>query len=85
MTCKDRIHYDVCHRRINSIDFLSVIKGKVSISSIMYNKCDDVEKHCLHFKNKSLVVELPAYIEQLKNLPEKQKQIFLYGSWDVDV
>lgn len=30
-------------------------------------------------------VELPAYIEQLKNLPEKQKRIFLYGSWDVDV
>nr|DAY76286.1 MAG TPA: DNA-binding domain protein [Caudoviricetes sp.] len=29
--------------------------------------------------------ELPEYIEQLKNLPEKQKQIFLYGSWDVDV
>lgn len=29
--------------------------------------------------------ELPEYIEQLKNLPEKQKRIFLYGSWDVDV
>lgn len=45
MTCKDCIHYDVCHRRINSIDFLPVIKGKVSISSIMYKKCDDVEKY----------------------------------------
>lgn len=43
MTCKDCIHYDVCHRRINSIDFLPVIKGEVSISSIMYKKCDDVE------------------------------------------
>ena len=52
MTCKDCYHYDVCHRRINSIDFLPVIKGKVSISSIMYKKCDDVEKHCLHFRDK---------------------------------
>lgn len=59
MTCKDCIHYDVCHRRINSIDFLPVIKGKVSISSIMYKKCDDVEKHCLHFKDKSKCIELP--------------------------
>jgi hypothetical protein len=57
MTCKDCIHYDVCHRRINSIDFLPVIKGKVSISSIMYKKCDDVEKHCLHFKDKSRIIE----------------------------
>lgn len=56
MTCKDCIHYDVCHRRINSIDFLPVIKGKVSISSIMYKKCDDVEKHCLHFKDKSRII-----------------------------
>ena len=59
MTCKDCVHYDVCHRRINSIDFLPVIKGKVSISSIMYKKCDDVEKHCLHFKDKSKYIELP--------------------------
>ncbi len=59
MNCKDCIHYDVCHRRINSIDFLPVIKGKVSISSIMYKKCDDVEKHCLHFKDKSQIIELP--------------------------
>lgn len=85
MTCKDCYHCDVCHRRINSIDFLPVIKGKVSISSIMYKKCDDVEKHCLHFKDKSRIIELPAYIEQLKNLSKKQKRIFLYGSWDVDV
>lgn len=62
MTCKDCIHYNVCHRRINSIDFLPVIKGKVSISSIMYKKCDNVEKHCLHFKDESLVVELPYKI-----------------------
>lgn len=85
MTCKDCIHDEVCHRRINSIDFLPVIKGKVSISSIMYKNCDDVEKHCLHFKDKSRIIEQPAYIVQLKNLPEKQKRIFLYGSWDVDV
>lgn len=62
MTCKDCIHYDVCHRRINSIDFLPVIKGKVSISSIMYKKCDDVEKHCLHFKDKSRIIELPCKV-----------------------
>lgn len=59
MTCKDCYHYDVCHIRINSIDFLPVIKGKVSISSIMYKECDDVEKHCLHFKDKSRIIELP--------------------------
>lgn len=59
MTCKDCIHYDVCHSRINSIDFLPVIKGKISISSIMYKECDDVEKHCLHFKDKSHIIELP--------------------------
>ena len=66
MTCKDCYHYDVCHRRINSIDFLPVIKGKVSISSIMYKKCDDVEKYCLHFRDKSRIIELPfiAMIEQ---------------------
>ena len=66
MTCKACSHYDVCHRRINSIDFLPVIKGKVSISSIMYKKCDDVEKHCLHFRDKSRIIELPfiAMIEQ---------------------
>lgn len=62
MTCKDCIHYDVCHRRINSIDFLPFIKGKVSISSIMYKKCDDVEKHCLHFKDKSRYIELPCKV-----------------------
>lgn len=62
MTCKDCIHYDVCHRRINSIDFLPVMKGKVSISSIMYKKCDDVEKHCLHFKDKSRIIELPCKV-----------------------
>lgn len=59
MTCKDCYHYDVCHMRINSIDFLPVIKGKVSLASIMYKECDDVEKHCLHFKDKSRFVELP--------------------------
>nr|DAU68161.1 MAG TPA: hypothetical protein [Caudoviricetes sp.] len=62
MTCKDCYHYDVCHRRINSIDFLPFIKGKVSISSIMYKKCDDVEKHCLHFKDKSRYIELPCKV-----------------------
>lgn len=62
MTCKDCIHYDVCHRRINSIDFLPVIKGKVSTSSIMYKNCDDVEKYCSHFKDKSRFVELPCKV-----------------------
>lgn len=60
MTCKDCIHYDVCHRRINSIDFLPFVKGKVSTSSIMYKNCDDVEKHCRHYKDKSRIVELPC-------------------------
>lgn len=59
MTCKDCIHDEVCHRRINSIDFLPVIKGKVSISSVMYKNCDDVEKCCSHFKDKSRIIELP--------------------------
>lgn len=62
MTCKDCYHYDVCHIRINSIDFLPVIKGKVSMSSIMYKECDDVEKHCLHFKDKSRIIELPCKV-----------------------
>lgn len=60
MTCKDCYHYDVCHIRINSIDFLPVIKGKISMSSIMYKECDDVEKHCSHFKDKSRIIELPC-------------------------
>lgn len=29
------------------------------MSSIMYKECDDVEKHCLHFKDKSQIIELP--------------------------
>lgn len=62
MTCRDCYHHDVCHRRINSIDFLPIIKGKVSISSIMYKTCNDVEKHCLHFKDKSRFVELPCKV-----------------------
>lgn len=62
MTCKDCFHYDVCHIRINSIDFLPVIKGKISMPSIMYKNCDDVEKHCSHFKDKSLIVELPCKV-----------------------
>lgn len=74
MNCKDCYHYDVCHIRINSIDFLPVIKGKVSLASIMYKECDDVEKHCLHFKGKSRIIELPNieigqelfYIDQYK-------------------
>lgn len=59
MTCEDCYHYDVCHRRINSIDFLPIIKGKVSISPILYKNCDDVGRHCLHFKHKSQIIELP--------------------------
>lgn len=70
MNCKDCIHYDVCHRRINSIDFLPVIKGKVSISSIMYKNCDDVEKHCSHFKDKSRIIELPYKVLSTKSEAE---------------
>lgn len=34
--------------------------------NIMYKECDDVEKHCSHFKDKSRIIELPfiAMIEQ---------------------
>lgn len=77
MTCKDCIHYDVCHLRINSIDFLPVIKGKVSMSSIMYKMCDDVEKRCEYFKDKSLIVELPCkigkeiYVMNRANIPQR--------------
>lgn len=77
MICKDCIHYDVCHRRINSIDFLPVIKGKVSMSPIMYNECDDVEKYCSHFKDKSLIVELPCrvgeeiYVLNKESIPQR--------------
>ena len=83
MTCKDCIHYDVCHRRINSIDFLPVIKGKVSMPD--ENPDDYSFIQALVTDNTALMESQPDYIEQLKNLPEKQKQIFLYGSWDVDV
>lgn len=33
--------------------------------------------------NTALMESQPDYIEQLKNLPEKQKRMFLYGLWDV--
>lgn len=62
MTCKDCIHYDVCHRRINSIDFLPVINGKIGKSPVMFKNCDDVETHCKHFKDKSKYIELPCKV-----------------------
>ena len=70
MTCKDCYHHDVCHIRINSIDFLPVIKGKVSRLSIMYKECDDVEKHCSHFKDKSRIIELPYKVLSTKSEAE---------------
>ena len=33
--------------------------------------------------NTALMESQPDYIEQFKNLPEKQKRMFLYGLWDV--
>ncbi len=60
MTCKDCIHYDVCHRRINSIDFLPVINGKIGKLPVMFKNCVDVDIHCVHFKEKSRFIELPC-------------------------
>lgn len=32
------------------------------MSPIMYNECDDVEKRCEYFKDKSQIVELPCKV-----------------------
>lgn len=62
MTCKDCIHYDVCHRRIDRIDFLPVINGKIARSSIMFIECKDVEKHCEDFKDKTKTIKFPCKV-----------------------
>lgn len=43
MTCKDCYHYDVCHRRINRIDFLPIINGEITRIPIMFIKCKKVK------------------------------------------
>lgn len=51
MTCKYCYHYDVCSEKDGTTNFY----GKEFA-------CNDVEKRCQYFKNKSLVVELPCKI-----------------------
>lgn len=47
MTCKDCIHYDVCHNNFKNIDL---------------NEEMTDEHCCVYFKDKSLIVELPKTI-----------------------
>lgn len=83
MTCKDCMHYDVCHRRINSIDFLPVINGKIGKSPVMFKNCDDVETHCKHFKDKSKYIELPCKVGDevyvIKNNKIQTKDVVYYN------
>lgn len=65
MTCKDCYHYDVCHRRINRIDFLPIINGEITRIPIMFIKCKDVENRCGNFKNKSKIIEKPDTVYQV--------------------
>ena len=51
MTCKKCYHCDVCSEKDGTTNFY----GKEFA-------CNDVEKRCQYFKNKSLVVELPCEI-----------------------
>lgn len=48
MTCKDCYHCDVCSEKDGTTNFY----GKEFA-------CNDVEKRCQYFKDKSLIVELP--------------------------
>ena len=59
MTCKDCVHYDVCHRRINRIDFLPIINGEIIKTPIMFIDCKDVENRCGKFKDKTRIIDLP--------------------------
>ena len=72
----DKVMFDYLDEEVDEKYFLPVIKGKVSISSIMYKNCDDVEKHCLHFKDKSRIIELPYKVLSTKSEAEaKLKEI----------
>ena len=51
MTCKKCYHCDVCSEKDGTTNFY----GKEFA-------CNDVEKRCQYFKNKSLVVELPCKV-----------------------
>lgn len=62
MTCKECYHFGVCHRRINRIDFLPIIDGKISEFPKMYIECFDVENYCRDFKDKSKILELPCKV-----------------------
>lgn len=61
-TCNDCYHCEVCHRRINGIDFLPITDGKINYRSIMLRECNDVENHCEYFKDKSTTLDLPCKV-----------------------
>lgn len=54
MTCKDCYHCDVCSEKDGTTNFY----GKELA-------CNDVEKRCQYFKDKSLIIELPCKIGQI--------------------
>ena len=66
MTCEDCYHYEACKEKFAG-------SRKICV--------ENPEKHleldpraeivCQQFKDKSLIIELPEYIEQLKNSPKK--------------
>lgn len=66
MTCKDCYHCDVCSEKDGTTNFY----GKEFA-------CNDVEKRCQYFKDKSLIVELPCkvgkeiYILNKENIPQR--------------
>lgn len=60
MTCKDCIHCDVCSEKDGTTNFY----GKEFA-------CNDVEKRCQYFKNKSLIVELPCKVGDKVYRPSK--------------
>lgn len=53
MTCKDCVHYDVCHSRI------AFMMDYDDINNTFIN---DMEKRCKHFKDKSKYIELPCKV-----------------------
>lgn len=65
MTCKDCIHYDVCHRRINRIDFLPIINGEIIKTPILFIDCKDVENRCGKFKDKARIIEKPDNVYEV--------------------
>lgn len=52
MTCKDCYHCDVCSEKDGTTNFY----GKELA-------CNDVEKRCQYFKDKSLIIELPCEVD----------------------